>query len=484
LISSDSKFAFASIAEIGKLFRSRKLSPVELTRFLLARIERLNPTLNAFITVSADLALKQASKAENELAKGKGRSPRHDRGPLHGIPFCLKDNIFTAGVRTTAGSRILAEFVPTENAPVVSALYQAGAVLLGKTNMHEFAYGATNNNPHYGQARNPWDPERISGGSSGGSAVALAAGLSFAALGTDTGGSVRIPSSLCGVVGLKTSLDAISTRNVIPLSTSLDVVGPMARTAADVSLVFDAIRPAASAGDSVGFARFNPGRVRKPRLGIPREFFFDVTAPDIAASFNSAIRLLRKDGARLKKVSLPLVEKTEEAGNQIAWAEALLYHQQSGWYPARAAEYGEDVRFRLELGTKVSAVTYLEALQTRERFMAAFNSMLFENELDALVVPTTPIAATLIDEDSVLIDGNSQMTRALLLRLNRPANLAGIPAISVPCGFTKSNLPVGIQFIGPLNSDLLLLAIARHFEKLHLHGSDPRVPFPGPFASN
>jgi aspartyl-tRNA(Asn)/glutamyl-tRNA(Gln) amidotransferase subunit A len=478
----NSQLAFASISEIGKLFRSRRLSPVELTRFLLERIERLNPVLNPFLTVTADLALKQAAKAEAELAKGKGRTPRRDRGPLHGIPFCLKDNIFTKGIRTTGGSQILRDFVPSVDAPVVSSLYEAGAVLLGKTNMHEFAYGATNSNPHYGQAHNPWDTARISGGSSGGSAVALAAGLSYAALGTDTGGSVRIPSSLCGTVGLKTSLGAFSTRHVIPLSTTLDVIGPMARTAADVALIFDAIRSSRNSKSVIGFMKPSLTRARKPRLGIPKEFFFDMLAPEVADGFDSAVRLLRKHGAHLKKISLPLALETEEAGNQIAWAEALLYHQQAGWFPARENEYGEDVRTRLEMGTKVSAVAYLEAMQMRERFIAEFHSTLLENDLDALLVPTTPIAAPLIDEESISIDGAPRSTRALLLRLNRPANLAGVPAISVACGFTKNKLPIGLQFIGPLNSDPFLLAVAQHFEKLHHNSS--RVPFPIPPASN
>jgi aspartyl-tRNA(Asn)/glutamyl-tRNA(Gln) amidotransferase subunit A len=481
-MSDDSQFAFTSISEIGRLFRSRKLSPVELTRMLLKRIERLNPTFNAFLTVTAELAFKQASRAEAELAKGKGRSPRRDRGPLHGIPFCLKDNIFTKGIRTTAGSQILRDFIPSEDAPVVSSLYEAGAVLVGKMNMHEFAYGATNRNPHYGDVPNPWDTARISGGSSGGSAVALAAGLSYAALGTDTGGSVRIPSSLCGTVGLKTSFNAISPKHVIPLSTTLDVIGPMARTAADAALVFEVLCSSRNSQSVIRFTKLSPGRVRNPRLGIPKEFFFDLIQPEVSTGFDSAIRLLRKHGAHLKNVSLPLLLKTEEAGNQIAWAEALLYHQQSGWFPARANEYGEDVRARLEMGTKVSAITYLEAMQTRERFIAEFHSTLRENDLDGFVVPTTPIAAPLIDEEATSIGGACHSTRALLLRLNRPANLAGVAAISVPCGFTKSNLPLGLQFIGPLNSDPFLLALAQHFEKLRQHSA--RVPFPIPPASN
>jgi aspartyl-tRNA(Asn)/glutamyl-tRNA(Gln) amidotransferase subunit A len=454
---TDSQLAFASIATIGKLFRTRKLSPVELTGFLLARIEKLNPQLNAFLTVTAELALKQAARAESELAKGKGRSPRRDRGALHGILVSLKDNIYTAGIRTTAGSQILRNFVPTKDAPVVTALQNSGAVLVGKTNMHEFAYGASNINPHFGPSRNPWDLARI------------------------TGGSIRIQSSLCGVVGLKPSLGSVSTKNVVPLSPSLDVVGPMARTVADVVLLWNTVRPSMSSHVQYS-AKSNSARARKPRLGIPKEFFFDLLAPDVAAAYDSAIRSLGKNGAQVKKVSLPLIEMTEEAGNQIAWAEALFYHQQSGWFPARSAEYGEDVRSRLEMGTKVSAVTYLQALQSRERFISQFHSLLEEQNLDALVVPTTPITAPLIDEESIAIDGTLHPTRALLLRLNRPANFAGIPAISVPLGMTKNNLPAGLQFIGPLHSDPFLLALSGVFERLRDHSSP--APFPVPPASN
>ncbi len=478
---SDSQLAFASIAQIAKLYRSRKLSPLELTRFLLARIDKLNPQLNAYLTVCADLALKQAVTAENELSKGQGRSPRRDLGPLHGIPISIKDNIYTAGIGTTAGSQILSNFVPAQDAPVVTALKQAGAVLLGKTNMHEFAYGTTNINPHFGSARNPWDLARITGGSSGGSAAALAAGLCYGSIGTDTGGSIRIPASLCGLVGLKPSLGSVSTQNVIPLSPSLDVVGPLARTSSDAALLLDVIRGSSNPQHLLKPPKFNPARARKPRLGIPKEFFFDLLSPEVASAFDSSINLLRKHGAQLKKVSLPLIEQSEDAGNQIAWPEALLYHQQSGWFPSRAAEYGEDVRTRLEMGSKVTAVSYLRALQVRDRFLAQFQSLLANENLDALIVPTTPISAPLLDEESISINGTSHSTRALLLRLNRPANLAGVPAISVPCGMTPNNLPIGLQFIGSLHSESFLLALAAYFERLTHPGSS--VPLTPPPAS-
>jgi aspartyl-tRNA(Asn)/glutamyl-tRNA(Gln) amidotransferase subunit A len=467
--------AFASIPEIARRYRQRKLSPVELTRFLLERIKKLNPHLNAFITVSEDLALQQAKRAEWELVGQRGHKARRDRGLLHGMPLSLKDNIYTAEVRTTAGSRVLRDFVPLHDAPVVSALKEAGAVLLGKTNMHEFAYGTTSNNPHYGAVRNPWDVSRIAGGSSGGSAAALAAGLCYSSIGTDTGGSIRIPSSLCGVVGLKPGLGRVSTDDVVPLSPTLDFVGPLARNAEDAALLLEAIGVRGEGERRLRLGSVASSRSRRPRLGVPKEFFLEVLSPEVARGFQGALRVLQQHGARLKDVSLPLLPETEDAGNQIAWAEATHYHQHAGWYPDHAEEYGEDVRKRLEMGTKVPAVAYLQALELRDQFIAAFHVILQEQELDALVVPTTPITATRVGEESVTIQGGNHATRALLLRLNRPANLAGVPAISVPCGLTENGLPVGLQFIGAMTDELLLLELARNFERACPLGARPAV---------
>ena len=472
-MATESVFTFASIPEVARLYRQRKLSPVELTRFLLERINKLNAHLNAFITVSEELALQQAKRAESELVGKRGDKSRRDRGPLHGIPISLKDNIYTAEVRTTAGSRVLRDFVALHDAPVVTALKEAGAVLLGKTNMHEFAYGTTSNNPHYGAVRNPWDVSRIAGGSSGGSAAALAAGLCYGSIGTDTGGSIRIPSSLCGVVGLKPGLGRVSTDDVVPLSPTLDFVGPLARSAEDAALLLEAIGVRGKGERRLRLGRVPSSRSRRPRLGVPQEFFLDVLSPEVERAFQSALRTLEKGGARLKEVFLPLLPETEDAGNQIAWAEATHYHQHAGWYPAHAEEYGEDVRKRLEKGTKVPAVAYLQALQLRDQFIAAFHVILQEEELDALVVPTTPITATRVGEESVAIKGSIHPTRALLLRLNRPANLAGVPAISVPCGLTENGLPVGLQFIGAVTEELLLLELAYNFERACPLGAQP-----------
>jgi aspartyl-tRNA(Asn)/glutamyl-tRNA(Gln) amidotransferase subunit A len=408
--------------------------------------------------------MRQARQAESELFRKK-RGKNLDRGALHGIPISLKDNIYTKDIRTTGGSKILKEFVPLRDAPVVVSLKKAGAVILGKTNMHEFAYGVTTNNPHFGPTRNPWDLQRIPGGSSGGSAAALAAGLCYGSIGTDTGGSIRIPASLCGVVGLKPGLGRVNTDGVIPLSPTLDFVGPMTRTAEDAAHLLEPIFVRGTTERRMRPGRLPSSRARRPCLGIPKEFFLEILDPEVTAIFQETLQILKKRGAELKEVSTPRLQETEEAGNQIAWVEATLYHQQAGWFPGRSEDYGEDVRKRLEIGTKVTAIDYLRAMEFRERFKAIFHDTLSTNGIDALVVPSTPITAPKIGEESVTINGASYPARALLLRPNRPANLAGVPAICLPGGLTRSGLPVGIQFIADWTDEALLLELARGFER-------------------
>ena len=457
--------AFASIEEIGKLFRKRKLSPVELTKLMLARIEHLNPKLNAYITVTAELALAQAKKAEAELFAPRGRKNYRDRGPLLGIPISLKDNIYTEGIRTTAGSKILKDFTPQHDAKVVIQLKEAGAVILGKTNMHEFAYGVTSNNPHYGPVRNPWDLEHISGGSSGGSAAAVAAGLCYGSIGTDTGGSIRIPAALCGTVGFKPSMGHVERGGVVPLSLSLDCVGPLARSTQDAAILLDPVFLRRK--EEPHLRSFKKASARSPRftVGLPREFFFDVVSENVRKVFEAALHSLGKQDVAIKELSIPLLNATEDAGNQIAWAEATHYHQQSGWFPARSAEYGEDVRMRLEMGTRVAATIYLEAQEMQKKFIQQFHLAIAEAGVDALVVPTAPITAPLIGEETTPIGKKNHPIRALLLRLTRPANLAGLPAISMPCGFTPEDFPVGLQLIGAVTDEHVLLGIARIFER-------------------
>jgi aspartyl-tRNA(Asn)/glutamyl-tRNA(Gln) amidotransferase subunit A len=468
--ATDTELAFSSIEDIARLFRKRKLSPVELTRLMLSRIVKLDPKLNSYITVTSDLALSQAKKAESELLS---RKANRDRGPLHGIPISLKDNIYTQDIRTTAGSKILSKFIPQHDAEIVAKLKEAGAVLLGKTNMHEFAYGVTSNNPHYGPVHNPWDLTRIPGGSSGGSAAAVAAGLCYGSIGTDTGGSIRIPASLCGIVGLKPTLGRVSVEGVIPLSPKLDCVGPLARTVHDAALLLEPILPRVKGEPSFRSSRNLTAKPPKFTLGVPKEFFFDIISDEIRLIFKEVLYSSRTPKVRIREVSLSLLEETEYAGNQIAWAEASHYHQQAGWFPARSAEYGDDVRSRLAMGVQVPATTYLTALETREKFIQQLHLTMADAGVDALAVPTTPIPAPQINQESILIGETDHSTRALLLRTNRPANLAGVPAITVPIGFTPGGLPVGLQIIGAVTDEHLLLQIAATFERLYPHSRRP-----------
>ena len=471
---NDTDLAFASVEEIGRLFRKRKLSPVELTKLLLARIERLNSKLNAYITVTAELALAQAKKAESELFAPCGRKGHHDRGPLHGIPISLKDNICTKDIRTTAGSRILKDFVPRHDAEAVVLLIEAGAVILGKTNMHEFAYGVTTDNPHYGPARNPWDLRRIPGGSSGGSAAAVAAGLCYGSIGTDTGGSIRIPASLCGITGLKPSWGRISCEGIIPLSPGFDCAGPLARTVGDAAILTGVLY--SRVGREPNMAR--PSTLRsapaKFCLGIPRQLFFDTLSPEVRNAFDSALRDLCRAGMTTKDISIPLLDETEDAGNHIAWTEAALYHQQQGYFPARSAEYGDDVRSRLEIGCKVPAIDYLRALEIQKQFCQQLHMALAEADVDAIVFPSTAIEAPLLNQETIRIGAHEYPVRALLLRHNRPANLAGVPAVSVPCGFTRSGLPIGLQIMAGVSSEPTLLRVAKISERTRAqHGRPP-----------
>ena len=472
---NDTDLEFASIEEVGKLFRKRKLSPVELTRLLLSRIELLNPKLNGFITVTAELALAQAKKAESELFAPRGRKGYRDRGPLHGIPISLKDNIYTKGVRTTAGSKILKDFIPDEDAAVVALLKEAGAVILGKTNMHEFAYGVTTNNPHYGPARNPWDPARTPGGSSGGSAAAVAAGLCYGSIGTDTGGSIRIPASLCGIAGLKPTWGRISCHGIIPLSPAFDCAGPLARTVGDVALLTGILY--SRVGHEPNMAKLSTLRAnpRKLCLGVSRQLFFDALSSEVRRAFDTALRELGRAGMTTKDISIPLLDETEDAGNQIAWVEAAIYHQQQGYFPARAAEYGEDVRSRLEMGDKVPAVQYLQALEIQKQFFQQLHMALAEADADAMVYPSTAIEAPLLNQETIRIGAHEYPARALLLRHNRPANLAGVPAVSVPCGFTRAGLPIGLQIMAGVSSEPVLLRIAKIFERTQPQNRRPPI---------
>lgn len=450
-----------TIAAASALLRRKKISPVELAKSALDRIEKLNPRLNAFITVTAERALNEARAAEREIMRKKWR------GLLHGIPISLKDNIFTEGVRTTAGSRILENFIPQADADVAAKLKNAGAILLGKTNLHEFAYGVTTENPHYGPARNPWNLECIPGGSSGGSAAAVATGMGLGSVGTDTGGSIRIPSALCGVVGLKPNFERVSCRGIVPLAITLDHAGPIARCVEDAAILLDAICESSEPREffhrSLRGNLKNSARISRLRIGWPRNYFFECVDEEVQAAIQAAAKCLEKLGARMEEVSLPHLEEASEPSTQIALAEALEYHESQGYFPARAADYGADVRKRLELGNAVRAVDYLRAQQARERLRADFRTA-FER-VDVVLAPSVPIPAPRIGEDSVKIGGAAQSVRGSLVRMNRPANFTGFPAISVPCGFTRAGLPIGLMLHGPEWGEAKLLRVAFLYEQ-------------------
>ena len=454
---SESELAFLSIEQAARLLRKKSISPSDLVEVALARIERFNPAFNAFITVAADHARAEARRAEKQLRRPGTNSL------LCGIPVSIKDNFWTHGLRTTVGSSILANFVPGKDSDVVKKLSHAGAIVLGKTNMHEFAYGITNENPHYGPSRNPWDLERVTGGSSGGSAAALAMGIGYAAVGTDTGGSIRIPAALCGIVGLKHTFGLVSLEGVVPLAKTFDHAGPMARSVMDVCIILDAI-----ASDYPREAiQPNPRKLRKNRpskfrVGWPKQYFFERIDGEVYGAIESAAKCFKSLGATIKPVALPGLEHTVEPSTKIALAEATQYHESQGYFPAQAGKYGDDVRHRLELGRKVLAADYLHALDVKQEITRELDAVFTDN--DVILAPTLPVAAPLIDIREVMIAGEKETVRSAFVRLNRPANLTGHPAISIPCGFTCSGLPIGLQLIGPHWSEARLLSIAQAYE--------------------
>lgn len=451
-----------TISRLAPLIRRRRISPVDLTRALLARIDRRQCDLNSYITVTSELALTQAKRAEREIAKGRYR------GSLHGIPICLKDLFFTRGIRTTAGSKILRHFVPEHNAAVVDRLFEAGAVLLGKTNLHEFAYGATNVNPHYGPVHNPWAAGRMSGGSSGGSASAVVAGLAVASLGTDTGGSIRIPAAACGCVGFKPSYGRVPLCGVIPLAASLDHAGPICRCVEDAGIMLEAVAgadpcdPASFGKVGERFLQDLKKGLRGLRIGIPKQYFFDRIQRDVRRNTLDAIAVLEQNGAEVREVNLKLMGETAKLAGQITLAEALVYHWR--WVQKRPDDYGSDLRIRLKEGMEISAVAYLHAQEVRDAYTREFDSSL--QSVDLIAAPTLPVAAPRIEENEVMAGRAREDVRIALLRLTRPGNLTGLPAISLPSGFTRDGLPTGLQLIGRHMDERTVLRAAYSFEQL------------------
>jgi aspartyl-tRNA(Asn)/glutamyl-tRNA(Gln) amidotransferase subunit A len=452
---SDEALCLLSGAELGRRIARREVSPVEAARAHLARIERLDPKLNAFLTVTADIALAAAACAEHERMTGR------DLGPLHGVPMALKDLFDTDSVLTTAGSKILARNVPTHDAAAVERLRAAGLVLLGKTNMHEFAYGTTTNNPHYGPCRNPWDLGRSPGGSSGGSGAALAAGMCPVSLGTDSGGSIRIPAAACGVAGLKPTLGRVSRRGVVPLAWSFDTVGPMARTVEDLALLMNVVAgpdPAdewCSTRPAEDFSRDLERRVAGLKLGVPQDRDFDGVEPGIAAAVDAAIAVLEGEGASRTQVPLLGMARAHTAHHAILAVEASAYH--GAWLRDCPGDYGDAMRLSLELGELIPAVDYVNARREQALVRTMFRFAL--TQADVLVFPTLPHSPLRIGETM------SREPEVAWNRLLTPVNVAGYPAATVPCGFDESGMPVGLQIVGRPWDEALVLRVARAYER-------------------
>lgn len=464
--------AWMTIGEVAPLVAARVVSPRELVEALLDRIQGVGSRLNAFITVDADGARSEAGRAEAEIARGAYR------GPLHGVPIAIKDNIWTAGLRTTAGSSILGGFVPIDDATIVRRLRQAGAIVIGKANMSEFAYGATNNNAHYGPTHNPWDLTRITGGSSGGSAAAVAGGCAYGAVGTDTGGSVRIPAALCGVLALKPTFGRVSCHGTLPLVPGYDHVGPIARSPGDLALLLrtlaghDAGDPTTSSAAVPDWPQQLLARPRSFVLGRPRDYFFDRLAPDVAAAMDHAVRTFELAGSAVHEVRLPGLQPAVDRCTDFALAEATSVHRRMGFFPARAREYGDDVRRRLEQGAAVGPAAYEAAAEAKHVIDRMFETAL--TRVDAILAPTAPVTATAIGESSVTIDGEQERVRHALIRLNRPANITGLPSITVPCKGERGRLPIGLQIIAPRLAEARLLQLAQLY--LESVGGTPGRP--------
>jgi aspartyl-tRNA(Asn)/glutamyl-tRNA(Gln) amidotransferase subunit A len=459
--------SLTSVEYVSNEIRNGGLSPVDLVEICLGQIKKMNPALNAFITVSDEQTLyKQALESEREIGQGRYR------GSLHGIPFSIKDIFYAKGVLCTAGSKILANYIPKENATVIKKLKKAGAILIGTNNLNEFASGITGINPFYGSSNNPWDISRISGGSSGGSAVAVATGMSFFSLGTDTGGSVRVPASLCGVVGLKPTYGLISKRNVIPLSPSLDHVGFITRSVWDAAAVLDClVRRNVLGGTSQAkkrissYTNFIEGKNDKKNVvGIPLKYFFDVLSPEVERLFHTFIESVSESTIIYQeKINLHNTSKYFKSWRDIRLAEAAEVHLR--WLKTRYEDYGIEVRNLLLEGTKISAVDYIKSIDLAKEIRGEFMSLL-HNKVDALIVPTTIIAAPKFEEETVIIGDNIALkTRDALLRNTIIFNSTGLPAISIPIGLTNDGLPVGVQIIGAAYNEGLILSIAYDCEQ-------------------
>jgi aspartyl-tRNA(Asn)/glutamyl-tRNA(Gln) amidotransferase subunit A len=458
------------LSKVSNLIKERKVSPVELTKLCLDKIDKFNPTLNAFISIYHEEAIQQAKMEETEIFRGKYK------GKLHGVPIAIKDNLYFANHVTTMGSKIHKDFIPVHDAGVISRLRSTGAIFLGKTNMHEYALGATTDNPHFGTCRNPWDMSKIPGGSSGGSAAAVAAGLTFAALGTDTSGSIRVPAATCGIVGLKPTYGRVSKYGCFPEAWTLDHVGPLTRTVEDSAIMLDAMS---------GFDKNDPTCLNLPPtqtfdfihkdiknlvIGVEEDFFFAHVDHQVESLVRAGIERLQSLGATLKPVKLPSLENAFWALTIIDTSETTAVHQPM--MKTRAADYGDDVRFLIECGYLPSAVDYLQALQLRQHIKLEVAEVF--KTIDVLIAPTLPSQTPSIGEVVSVVNGLSVDTIEILMHNVGPGNLLGLPSLSMPCGIVEG-MPVGMEFIGAALGEQAVLSTALAFESTNpLNGASPR----------
>jgi aspartyl-tRNA(Asn)/glutamyl-tRNA(Gln) amidotransferase subunit A len=438
-----------TIAEFGRRLRAGETSAAEITDGCLARIDADNGRLNAFILVMAGEARQEAARADRELAAGT------DRGPLHGVPVSIKDLFDVRGTPTTAASRVRDGHIAGDDAPAIARLRQAGAVIIGKTNLHEFAFGTTNEDSAFGPARNPHDPSRSPGGSSGGSAASLVAGMALATLGTDTGGSIRIPAAACGTVGLKPTYDEIPTESVVPLSRTLDHVGPLALSVGDARLLYHALL----GGAPEPIARSAGAPLR---LAVPRKYFCDLLDDEVRARFEEAIGRLRSAGAIVADVEIAHASLIPAVYLHLCFGDAAAYHART--LETMPERYTAPVRMRLEMARYVLAEDYVRALDGREALRREVDRVLVGH--DALILPTLPIPAPAIGASTVQIGATHEPVRSLMLRLTQLFNITGHPAISLPCGTTAAGLPCGLQLAGARGATDTLLDVAEQVERI------------------
>ena len=448
-----------TLLETADALRRRAVSSVELTEASLKRIGELNPTLNAMMTVLAEGARQQAKAADEELARGA------DRGPLHGIPIAVKDVFETRGVQTTCGSVIFLHHIPDRDAAVVERLAAAGAVLMGKAGMHELAYGITSNNPHFGTIRNPCDPERIPGGSSGGSGAAVASEMVFMAMGSDTGGSIRIPASFCGTVGLKPTSGRVSRYGVMPLDFSLDHMGPLTRSVRDAAVTLQAIagfdpRDETSSREPIGNYLPEPScSIRELHIGLPQNFYFSRLDPDVDMAVRRMAAMAESLGARILPVHVPDIEALNAVGRVILLAEASALMEK---YTGHRDQFGSDVLALLDQGRLLPATDYVNAQRQRRMMQREFAQLW--SKIDCLLTPTTPMAAPRIGEKTAQLGDFVEDVRLAATRLVRGINVLGLPAISIPCGRDRRGLPVGLQIVGRPFDEALILRVAAALE--------------------